>query len=352
MKITWVAAAVAFIAGSAIGAAVVHCTGGEITAETGSEAQSLELGSVTRGEITQSSQMNLKDGTRFQAYQFTPDKAGVVKIQQSGVLAAQLTLFNQYRDLVQMPFSSMMYIQVDESEIGEPMTLVVSGAQPSSYGPFRLNTSWLELNTDSVLSIGEERAAFLVGEPGRYDIQIEQAGVYQFDMISEHFDAYLRLSGVDVALSDDDGGEGLNARLHAYLEPGDYQLYTTSVYDNGDGIYGPYTVAMQQAVGMDELYSGRELVIGAPIEAYLNQSSRDFIMHVAEPAHLRIGLESDFFDTVLDIVGPQSFYDDDGGEGTNSLVSGYFPVGNYIIQVKPFGNGSGVFSLSAIQTDL
>ncbi len=69
----------------------------------------------------------------------------------------------------------------------------------------------------------------------------------QFDASSRDIDPYLTVQGMDITLSDDDGGSGVNARLSQVLDPGEYNVSVRSV--NGRG--GVFQIATSTAPAPD-----------------------------------------------------------------------------------------------------
>ncbi|GAB4512545.1 MAG: hypothetical protein OHK0046_12240 [Anaerolineae bacterium] len=94
------------------------------------------------------------------------------------------------------------------------------------------------------------------------------------------------------------------------------------------------------------------ITIGDTVEGTLGEGEQmDYLFDAAEGDVLLISLESVDFDTylyLLDSEGDEITNNDDGGEGTNSLIT--FQVeqaGEYIVRATSFGQtGSGLFTLS------
>lgn len=93
-------------------------------------------------------------------------------------------------------------------------------------------------NQAGALEIDQSVNAWLTADKEDvYQVTLAEAGNYQVDMISNDVDAYLELEGNGVILSDDDGGEDLNARIEAYLEAGEYRVIARSFDDSSEGSY-------------------------------------------------------------------------------------------------------------------
>lgn len=69
----------------------------------------------------------------------------------------------------------------------------------------------------------------------RFLLTLDRAADVRLDAISSQIDTVLRVVGANVELSDDDGGNGTNARLQETLPAGHYTVDVTSV-NNGAGL--------------------------------------------------------------------------------------------------------------------
>ena len=77
-------------------------------------------------------------------------------------------------------------------------------------------------------------------------MQIERAGSYVIDMQSDDIDSSLELlhNGASLA-EDDDGGDGLNARIVELLQPGTYTIRARALYNYG-GSEGSYRISINR----------------------------------------------------------------------------------------------------------
>ncbi|KAG1311621.1 hypothetical protein G6F62_014395 [Rhizopus arrhizus] len=69
----------------------------------------------------------------------------------------------------------------------------------------------------------------------RFLLTLDRPADVRLDAISSQVDTVLRVVGANVELSDDDGGNGTNARLQETLPAGHYTVDVTSV-NNGAGL--------------------------------------------------------------------------------------------------------------------
>ena len=107
--------------------------------------------------------------------------------------------------------------------------VAVNSASADAFGPFKLKSSQVTPYDGKPLGAGSEAIDWLVDEKQDYTLKVDKAGIYAVTMESGALDAYLRLSGRGVDIEDDDGGGNLNARIRAYLEPGEYTLAASSL---------------------------------------------------------------------------------------------------------------------------
>ncbi|MFW5694995.1 MAG: PPC domain-containing protein [Alkalispirochaeta sp.] len=183
----------------------------------------------------------------------------------------------------------------------------------------------------------------------RYWFQGSAGQIVVIDVRSDDVDPYLRVQDDQGReFVDDDGGTGRNSRV-SYAFDRDGILTISASSFSGD------------EVGSYELHL-REIGDDAPVASYQgelssagNRAYDGKLMERHEYAGtagetLSIHLESRSFDTQLYVSGPSGeniAHDDDGGGGTNSLVTVTLPeTGTYVLYVLSFLDGSGPYRLS------
>ncbi len=187
----------------------------------------------------------------------------------------------------------------------------------------------------------------------------------RIDAMSEAFDAYLTLLRNGVAVdSDDDGGEGKNARIIAVLPEAGTYTAVVSAY-GGERAGGRYTLALTAlggpapAPGRTGRMSISERAIGRLETGDLVRADgglQDFWEFDARGGEdVDIEVRSTAFDTYLELYGPDGTIlaqDDDGlGEGTNSLISAHLArAGRYRVVVRAYGEkgGTGAYALAVL----
>jgi hypothetical protein len=197
----------------------------------------------------------------------------------------------------------------------------------------------------------------------------------QIDLRSGDFDPYLYVvgPGLGEGLTDDDGGDGLNARLClAVEEPGEYRVVASSL----SSAVGGYTLQVARRDGVtngtcpeEEAVSGdvddiaqlstdgRVLEIGSDVSGALSSSDRTVLGSPAQAwafdgvsgESLSVDLLSDDFDAYLMVQGPgldSWLQDDDGAGGCNSRVTLDLPEsGLFRVVASSLGSSVGAYRL-------
>ncbi|MGE0158001.1 MAG: hypothetical protein AB7T31_01245 [Gemmatimonadales bacterium] len=230
------------------------------------------------------------------------------------------------------------------------------------------------LSGDDLIATGGRRI-----QVWRLDSSVGDA--LQVDLRSGDFDPYLYVvgPGLGEGLSDDDGGDGLNARLCLVVdEPGEYRVVASSL----SSATGGYTLEVRARPGVsdgpcpeeataapadvqdlaDLPTEGRTLAVGVAGEGSLSASDPTVLGAPAQAWALEgvagesrtVDLESDDFDAYLMVEGPgldEWLYDDDGAGRCNSRITIEFPAtGTYRVVASTLGSGAGAYRLVATAT--
>jgi hypothetical protein len=185
----------------------------------------------------------------------------------------------------------------------------------------------------------------------------------RIDASSDAFDAFLVLLRDGIAVdSDDDGGEGRNARVITVLPTTGTYTAVVSAY-GGDSPGGRYTIRLLSATGPAPA-PGRvgRLAVGDRVIGRLEpgDAARDdgalqdvWELDVSDPVELVAELRSTAFDTYLELYAPdgsQVAQDDDGlGEGTNSMITARLTTpGRYRLIVRAYSekDAGGAYELA------
>ncbi|MBA2779325.1 hypothetical protein [Billgrantia kenyensis] len=334
------------------------------TAEAATESHAppiLKLGERLRGEITSTSELNGKDGSRFERFTLPLEGETLVEIELAGPLQGVLSLYDPEEQILVASDGPNVYDtsaavalrrRIDES--GDYL-LVISGLDLHSYGPFSLTTREMELTSSDTLAMPSRADGWLQGDGDTYTLTIEESGLYQIEMRSSDVDAYLVLEGPnDYHREDDDSAGNLDARIADFLEPGEYRLTARTAFGQGSGLYtlelGPHELASGET-----LRNSGELTAGEPLFGWFTGNGLEYRLTLAAPALVTLDMLSDDFDAYLELHGEGvATSDDDGGEGLNARLVRPLEAGQYVVTARSHGgHGSGLFELrtSAIELE-
>ncbi len=203
-----------------------------------------------------------------------------------------------------------------------------------------------------------------------YRIQAEAGTRYVADLRSSDFDAYLTLMRVSGAIteplaSDDDGGDGTDARLRFRVP--DSGTYLLLAHSFGSGETGRYTLSLAEleapppptptSVSLGETRTGN-LSDGSSIHLTDGDWMVPHDLYTIEldgGQTILVTMDSDDLDSYLEFGpfenGEMTYildYNDDGGEGYNArLVAHVERSGTYAIRARSFGeDASGRYVMS------
>ena len=202
----------------------------------------------------------------------------------------------------------------------------------------------VEVATGGALAVGQEQRLLYTGQPVNYQIDVPAGQMLRVDMGSSEFDSLLQLTGNGVDITDDDGGDRLNARLSAVVPAGQYQLQARSA-DNGTGVFT--LKAELGAVPADA--GGGRLSVGQTRSARSYGGVDEYQVQIDRAGTYVIDMRSEDMDSGLELLhqGASLAEDDDGGDGLNSRITEQLQPGAYTIRAKAmYGNGSGRYQIS------
>ena len=212
--------------------------------------------------------------------------------------------------------------------------------------------------------IGRNVVSGMLDAGSRRDWQLDvaEAGTYQFDLGSDAFDSYLTLldaSGTVVQANDDREGS-IDSRIVADLVPGSYCLAVEAL---GGGSGGAFQLSASDQIDDSSTSPFAMAACSAPdltaplgvdpapgfgthsVEAEVAPNSRrDWTFSVAEGTSVRFEARSDAFDTILTVYdgsGTVVGQNDDGPSGTDSLLSLPLGAGDYCVTVEGFIGSGG-----------
>lgn len=314
--------------------------------------ETLRIGSEVRGEITSSDPINRSDGSRSRTYEVTLSEGQLVSFSATGSLRARLALFDDSTILADSAsnyrYNSAASISYKAREAGT-YVLAVSGADADAFGPYRVNSVELQTYDGSVLR-GEASISDWIDQARPIPLQVDRRGLYTIDMMSDDFDTYLTLEGNGVSVTNDDGGDGTNARLSTLLEPGRYTLTTDGYSGNSNGAY-TLTVA-RQSVPANLNQGGRLTANRGEIQGLYGGTPLQYQFRLDARQLVTIDMRSDQFDSYLRLSGNGvDATDDDGGDGLNARLSRVLTPGEYTISAEGL-SGSGMFQLGLVTANV
>lgn len=224
-------------------------------------------------------------------------------------------------------------------------TLTVGGWGGNGQGLYRLAVQSRPVPAGlnqggSIRADGGELQGAFQGTPLSYRFSLRDRRLVTANMRSADFDSLLVLRGEGVEHHDDDGGDGLDARLAQVLEPGDYTI-DAGAATSGSGLF---TLSLS-AAEVPEGTGGGTLSPGQEQAALLLPGATDrFAVTVTAEAEYEIAMRSEDFDSWLELFdanGTSIASDDDGGGGLDARIRTRLAPGDYTIQASAIGGDGG-----------
>ncbi|GAA5235535.1 hypothetical protein FOZ76_04510 [Verticiella sediminum] len=324
-------------------------------------ARELALDGSVRGELTTQSAMNMNDGSRYDVVDVKVPGDKAVRITLDSAFSGVLALYRE-GELVEGPSGAQSCCGesrgpaalVFQPAADAAYRIAVSGADRRGFGPFSLQASAIDIVNSGALESGKSLTGWLGRDtPLRgehranvYDVNLTEAGLYEFTLRSQDFDAYLQLRGPGVELEDDDSAGDLDARISAYLEPGAYSLRAGSLSQEGAGVY-TVTSARAELPAGTVLQNDGELTAGQAVMGSISGKPRQYQFTVRERSRLTLTMDSDQFDAYLELRGAGvALEDDDSGGGSNARLDVVVEPGSYTINASAL-SGGGMYRLLA-----
>ena len=194
-------------------------------------------------------------------------------------------------------------------------------------------------DTNATLAVGNSDYWSLAGKPGQ---------IIRLESLADLFDVEIELYNPrgEAVAGNDDGAGGRNALLTVLMtEAGKYLL---RVHASGDGGGGAYRLRKLP----DPV---RPIKVGEKSGGNLGAGTSEIWSFTGRPGQaILLSVRSADFDVSVRLFGPDGIEvasDDDGGDGSNSLLSTELPVaGTYTVWVIP-KQGSGKYSFRILDAD-
>lgn len=333
------------------------------TPEASTTGALLTIETPASGEITSRSPLNRNDGSRYAVIPVRLAPNSTTRISLDGPLRGKLTLFDGHKVLASSyaacctPAESPVHLVVHSANGGE-FELGVSGMDANSFGPFEVKAQASDLRRGGELKMEETVTGwFNPSEGGNrhtghvYTVNVTEAGLHEFILRSQDFDAYLTLSGMGLSLEDDDGGGNNDARLIAQLEPGRYELRAAAYGGQGAGSYVLSSSVPRTPPGLEVQQSGR-LALDANIAGIVTGQPLFYDIELDERRRLIVDMKSDTLDSYLRLQGNGlDISDDDSGTGQDARLNVILEPGRYVLEAHALGNANGIFTLSIQSQD-
>jgi len=211
-----------------------------------------------------------------------------------------------------------------------------------------------------------------LGEPVPYTFAASADDEIVITLESDDFDAYLILEGPDgdpIEQNDDYLADGLNAQIRTTIPAEGVYTIVVSSYGRIVGLEagtGAFQLTLELAGAVteeapppeDETITTADLMYDDPLEARLSDSEpdREYTFDAEAGDLIMINLESQDFDTYLELFGPDDEYiteDDDGGLGLNSRIGPLeiTEAGTYTVRATSYtyfygdGTETGLYTL-------
>lgn len=191
------------------------------------------------------------------------------------------------------------------------------------------------------ITIGAPPSSLQVPQPPTFNLTVAANAEYQIDVQGSPMDPELYLyQGDEMIEQNDDGGEGLNARLVRFLAPGSYSIRVMEHRAR------PMT-AQVQVQQLQPLTPVGAVTVGAPLVVSIPQfpilqrprnsrdASREVSFQVAAPGNYICDATSTGRDAQMALIqnGQLLQQDDDSGEGNNAQITRQLTPGAYTIRV-------------------
>lgn len=225
----------------------------------------------------------------------------------------------------------------------------VRNTDENTAGTFRL-----ELDHDDLLPEivpGKALPIYLPANSNRvYGLNIIERSRVSIDASSDDLDTLLKLSGNDLHLFDDDGGDGTNSRIDTVLEPGAY-LIEVSAYSDEQDDGGIFTILVEQQA--DSRNSDTiDIAPGESLVGIFNDNNL-YNLIIEERSKVTIDVASNDFDAVTRLTGNginiRNDYSGYESDSHDSHIEVLLEPGNYRIQVDDSWDDrdghSGIFTL-------
>ena len=234
-------------------------------------------------------------------------------------------------------------------------TIVVRGFSSASEGAYTVELELFERPEPGAIVYGDNIEGLLIsGINDEWVFEGEAGDLVTISMDAE-FDTYLELNGPDGirVTYNDDGGGGRNSLINSFVLPED-GTYTIVTRGYSSSAQGTYTVELT----VTERVVPSEIEYGSVVSGLLISGVEDewsFFGNEGDVITIRMTGDFDTYLELMDFSDYRFTYNDDGGEGRNSLISSFtLPItGTYTIVARGFrSSAQGDYTLELIVDSL
>ncbi|QHD48948.1 MULTISPECIES: hypothetical protein [Halomonadaceae] len=338
--------------------------GDYIVVISGADAHSYGPFNVNSRTIELSDADTMTVGTPIDSWLDTTEREITLTIEEAGMYQIEMRAdeFDAYLELE----GPNDYYREDDDSAGELNARIADFLAPGEYtltarsafgdgsGLFTLTAEPHELpgngelRNDGTVTPNETLSGWYSGQDVTYDLEIDQAGMYQIDMSSSDVDAYLVLEGPNGYYREDDDSAGeLNARIADFLAPGTYQLTARTAYGTDSGLF-TLAIEPRDLPNDVELRNEGALTPDETLNGWYSGEALTYQLTIEESSLVTLSMSSNDFDTYLELYGEGvSYTDDDSGGGTNARLEQALLPGTYTVSARGFSaSGSGMFELA------
>ena len=180
-------------------------------------------------------------------------------------------------------------------------------------------------------------------------------GILVFDLLSDDFDTYLEIetSRGDYLFDDDSFGGGFDYRslIRYQVQPGDeITILVRAYFSSQSGEFYLDIYPDQPPADLVEYMQGMTLSRNTNSTFLMSGEPQRFSLNLQRGQTITIAMDSDDFDSYIELAGPTGQYweDDDSGGNLNSLLTLTVPeTGRYELTARAFGfSAVGYYTLS------
>ena len=198
------------------------------------------------------------------------------------------------------------------------------------------------------LNIGSSVSGFLGnGQDIWYSVRALQDGILFIETSNSNFDPYLEAYDANgyYITENDDGGEGLNAKIGITVSQGNVYLFKLRSYNNNSS--GSFTITATSTPFTN-------LTAGRSVSGFVGSRQNIWYRFTAPQSGLLTVETTGSTDTIISAYDPDFYYlghDDDSGESTNAKIRlDVVAGGTYYFDLRAWSENSGSFNISANYT--